>query len=118
MKPNELLGLSDELALKGLPVSSFLAYQDPLKHKDMYFFLNCLKKNPHVLGANTDLATIQEFLDSESHAGRYNQLFHQLLDHPVMRQYLETWRAMVRLIMGDFSWGKTAYHFWSYHNVR
>lgn len=106
MKPNELLGLSDEMALSGLPVSNFLAYSDPLRHKDMYFYLNCLKKNPHVLGDCTDMATLQEFLDAESHAGRYNCLFHQLLEHPVMRQYLECWRDMVHLIMGDFSWGK------------
>lgn len=106
MKPNELLGLSDQLALSGYSLSRFLALDDPLKHKDVYFFLNCLKKNPHVLGVDTTDATVKEFLDSEVHAERYNLLFEQLLDHPTMRSYLETWRAMVHLIMGEFSWGK------------
>ena len=106
MKPNELVGLSAHQALKGYSVHDFLALKEPAKHIDLYFYLNCMKKNPYVTGDDLTLATLKDFYDAEGHSGRYNLLFHKLLEHPEMRSYLDTWRDMVHSILGDFSWGR------------
>ena len=75
MKPNELVGLSTHQALKGYSVHDFLALKEPTKHIDLYFYLNCMKKNPYVAGDDLTLATLKDFYDAEGHSGRYNLLF-------------------------------------------
>lgn len=70
---------------------------------DEYFFSNLLKKHPSLpLGLDVDQLTMNDFKEAESRSEQYNNLFYQLVAHPKMSSYLQTWQKEVHKIMGSF----------------
>lgn len=112
----KIFGLSDQDGLvrftRPMPlkyvISSFDTHGYSATVLDNYYFSNCLKKHPKLLGENDDYVerTIFDFLEAEQRSERYNALFYQLVEHPSLSIYLEYWRHMVRMILGKFSYAK------------